>query len=1226
VAKGKTVYIDVIVDDKGTVERMAIKQKNLNKALDQTGRKTKLTTQQLKGIGQQSSNSSKNFSKLEGSMGGVVGAYASLAAQLFAISAAFSFLKSAGDMKAMQAGQQIYAESTGLAMRTLTNDIIKATDAQISFADASQAAAIGNAAGLQASQLTQLGAAAKAASAVLGRDVTDSFNRLIRGVTKAEPELLDELGIILRLETAQKNYANSLGISAKDLTQFQKTQAVANEVLQQANDKYVAVTAGVEGTTNVYNQLGKAFDDVIMSIKAGVDLVAAPIAHVLIKIPMLAIAAMGLLIRGPLAAMGVSFGSIALAAKKSADVQNIHAAKLRANMMAARVTVKSVTAALREQAVATLALGAKSKILTRLAEGGMLTNMDKGRLRASILKAGAQMHEYQKVKTGMFKGASKEILADYKLLIKQLDLQNKKAGLSFKIMTTTSAAYWASFVGVMRTGMAAIATGAMWLLSAFGWISLAVTAALALNEKFKWWGGESPDLEAAKVDALTDRIKGLNEEYEGLLETQLRLIEAGSKDAIGVQAKQLEMLDLNQFTKAIELYGDYNKVIEHNAQLEKAQKAVNSGNVITDPGMRGIRRRKILDMDPEEVTGHQQTAADMFERQKNEIEGIRDAMGFLPKAAQAYLDVLKNGGTVEEILKAKEAYVEVGGKITALKTIAKDAEDAFGAYGAGLAGVSAAETALNKVIIAQKALQTAIDNGSRRFGGPEENKEEDMLQRRIDMLTEQLNIQSRIAISKERLSREQALQNALALSWQKDSIKANQTLATNVQERDALEEKVAERIRTQAESGVDVGIGYENNLALLREQLLTADQLVQTSTALAILEAELFQIKRSIYSLGLTQDELKQETELMGMLEKELGFRSQILANEEKLQKLAQEREFRDERSNNMFAFLDEAERSAKAAYTIEKSLIADKQLAIEQEAKIKSQQIELEYALLDAKMEQTRFSLLAIREKAKVDGNGDSVQSIDKVLGTLKTQQGMLAGMKQGALEVVGSDKETALATLLNNLDKLREAKDEFNNLRVIQKDFAESFSSNMSSAFDSIVTGTSTVKDAFRGMAVNILESLSKVITQMLIIKLIQGAMGFGASTFGIGAVGSTAAATGTSLISGGYKPPSFPMMATGGVAEGAKSGYPAVLHGTEAVVPLPNGKSIPVEMKNSSSSNSVTVNVAIDGNGSSSNNSTQDSNQMGNLGNAIAQAVQKELQNQKRAGGILSPYGVA
>ena len=37
-----------------------------------------------------------------------------------------------------------------------------------------------------------------------------------------------------------------------------------------------------------------------------------------------------------------------------------------------------------------------------------------------------------------------------------------------------------------------------------------------------------------------------------------------------------------------------------------------------------------------------------------------------------------------------------------------------------------------------------------------------------------------------------------------------------------------------------------------------------------------------------------------------------------------------------------------------------------------------------------------------------------------------------------------------------------------------------------------------------------------------------------------------------------------ADGGIASGPSSGYPATLHGTEAIVPLPNGRSIPVETK--------------------------------------------------------------
>ena len=100
--------------------------------------------------------------------------------------------------------------------------------------------------------------------------------------------------------------------------------------------------------------------------------------------------------------------------------------------------------------------------------------------------------------------------------------------------------------------------------------------------------------------------------------------------------------------------------------------------------------------------------------------------------------------------------------------------------------------------------------------------------------------------------------------------------------------------------------------------------------------------------------------------------------------------------------------------------------------------------------------------------------------------------------------------------------------------------------------------------------------------------------------------------------------PGYSTGGVARGSTSGYPAVLHGTEAVVPLPNGKSIPVEMKDSgATNNNIVVNVSSDGQSSTKGSTGPD---MDKLGGAIAVAVQAELQNQKRSGGILNPYGAA
>jgi len=67
--------------------------------------------------------------------------------------------------------------------------------------------------------------------------------------------------------------------------------------------------------------------------------------------------------------------------------------------------------------------------------------------------------------------------------------------------------------------------------------------------------------------------------------------------------------------------------------------------------------------------------------------------------------------------------------------------------------------------------------------------------------------------------------------------------------------------------------------------------------------------------------------------------------------------------------------------------------------------------------------------------------------------------------------------------------------------------------------------------------------------------------------------------------------------------------------------------LELKNGGSqNNNVVVNVSVDGNGQSSQNMESDGTQGANLGKAIAAAVQQEIMNQRRNGGMLSPYGAS
>ena len=182
----------------------------------------------------------------------------------------------------------------------------------------------------------------------------------------------------------------------------------------------------------------------------------------------------------------------------------------------------------------------------------------------------------------------------------------------------------------------------------------------------------------------------------------------------------------------------------------------------------------------------------------------------------------------------------------------------------------------------------------------------------------------------------------------------------------------------------------------------------------------------------------------------------------------------------------------------------------------------------------------------------------------------------------------------------------------------------SSFESAFQGLVEGTMTAKQAFASMAKSILSMIAKIIIELLVAKALTAALG--GTGFGnfLGIPKPRYGGVFDEGRYGGVMPKGY---GVGGVAKGPDGGYPAILHGTEAVVPLPNNRSIPVDLQGApGQQNNVTVNVAIDNKGQSQTDAKASSKQGADMGKLIASAVQEELLNQKRSGGILNPMGVA
>ena len=274
------IDIDVKVDDKGTTKKVGLQSKKAGKSIDDLGRSAQTADRNLKGAAQASANGTKNFSKMAQGIGGsLVPAYATLAANIFAVTAAFGAFQRAAQVQQLENNLVRLGNVGGQNLRGLADDLKNITDNAIDTEAALRSVAQGTTQGFSGSQLKGLTTIAKGASIALGRDMTDAMDRLVRGTAKLEPEILDELGIIVRLDDAAKDYAAGLGKTAAQLTAFEKQQAFANAVLEQGTKKFAGIAAAAEA--NPFDQLAASFGDLKKSFFEGIGLVLNPLVKLL---------------------------------------------------------------------------------------------------------------------------------------------------------------------------------------------------------------------------------------------------------------------------------------------------------------------------------------------------------------------------------------------------------------------------------------------------------------------------------------------------------------------------------------------------------------------------------------------------------------------------------------------------------------------------------------------------------------------------------------------------------------------------------------------------------------------------------------------------------------------------------------------------------------------------------------------------------------------------------
>ena len=266
-----TTVVKAVFQSQGA-EKVASDLQKVGQAGEEVGKKQTR-------LGNESTNTGRAFASQASGLGGLVAAYAGAAATTFALQQSFSALSAAARSEALVEGVKSLAQSLGQDGAKIIGSLKSISRGQLSITESAQNAGIALSAGLGGDQISELADIATRASKALGRDLTDSIQRLVRGVGKLEPELLDELGIFTRIEPAVERYAIKLGKAASSLTNFERRQAFANAVIEEGGNKYRNVDTTISDSSQNLNRLSANIQDLALKLGQILTTILNPIVE-----------------------------------------------------------------------------------------------------------------------------------------------------------------------------------------------------------------------------------------------------------------------------------------------------------------------------------------------------------------------------------------------------------------------------------------------------------------------------------------------------------------------------------------------------------------------------------------------------------------------------------------------------------------------------------------------------------------------------------------------------------------------------------------------------------------------------------------------------------------------------------------------------------------------------------------------------------------------------------
>jgi tape measure domain-containing protein len=201
--------------------------------------------------------------------------------------------------------------------------------------------------------------------------------------------------------------------------------------------------------------------------------------------------------------------------------------------------------------------------------------------------------------------------------------------------------------------------------------------------------------------------------------------------------------------------------------------------------------------------------------------------------------------------------------------------------------------------------------------------------------------------------------------------------------------------------------------------------------------------------------------------------------------------------------------------------------------------------------------------------------------------------------------------------------ASEYINNIQARIVDIASTIEQSISTAILGLVNGTMSATQAFQSFFKSVGEAFLKMAAQMIakliIIKLLKSAIGM----FGGGGAElptDSFAGVDNKVLDSILPTVDGVKLATGGIVTGPTNALIGEGGMNEAVVPLPNGRSIPVDMGKGGGAGAVQTNITVNVDQGGQTDTETSGDNANKLGKAIDSAVKRVIMDERRVGGLL------